>query len=227
MTDAPIFVLDPDAEFAAAVTAQLTQRGLAAQRFDSAERLVQAVAKQRPGCIILSLELEGACGEEFQGRCGLELQRLLDAQGQCIPLIFVSRQAEVPTVVRAMRCGAQDFLQKPVDMEYLHAQVLAAMECTGVAHDPECRREQIQRRLATLTDRENEVLNLALTGKSNKEISRDLDISPRTVETHRAHIMEKVGISNLLELTQVYAAVGRYFEVPASDSGKRTPPGAP
>ncbi len=198
-----VFLLDGDAAFSDAVSASFTAQGIGIRCFASREDFLDVLRERRPACIILALELEGASG--------LDLQDYLCTHGYCIPLVFVARRADAASVVQAMRGGAYDFLQKPVDLEALADQVLAAVERGRNLADCDQQRLRIQQRVATLTDRENEVLTLALSGKSNKEISGLLRISPRTVETHRAHIMEKLGINNLLELAHVFAAIGSYI----------------
>lgn len=192
-----VFLLDPDEEFRARVTGHCTQLGLQARCFRTAESFFQALGKQRPHCIILAMELGEASG--------LEIQAHLASRGYCIPVIFAAHEAEPASIVRAMKGGAQDFLLKPVTMDMLCEQVRAALEFARTADTCQQRKEQLRQRMLTLTQREHEVLALALTGKANKEISRLLDISPRTVEAHRSRVLDKIGLNNLLELAHIFA----------------------
>jgi two-component system response regulator FixJ len=192
-----IFLLDPDEEFHARVLGHCAEHGLRARCFRAAEPFFEALEIYQPRCIILAMELEDSCG--------LEIQAHLANCGYRIPVIFAARQADPAAVVRAIKGGAQDFLVKPVAMEVLCEQVQAALESACTDDECERRKQQLRKRMLTLTQREQEVLALALTGKSNKEISARLDISPRTVESHRSRVLDKIGLNNLLELAHIFA----------------------
>jgi len=127
------------------------------------------------------------------GMDGLQLQNELARRGELMPIIFLTAHGDVPKTVRAMKAGAVDFLTKPVDGKLLLDRIRAAVAVSETAH-------QRKARLASLTQREREVLTLAVAGRPNKEIARDLGISHRTVEVHRSHILSKTGAATLLEL---------------------------
>lgn len=204
MTEIAVFVMDADPAFSADVSSHFEANGLLAECFADGRAFLAALRQRRPGCIILDVE-----AKEMHG---VDMQRHLCDQGYCIPQILVAREADAPAVVLAMRRGAHDFMVKPVPMDYLLAQTRAAIESARQRSAADLRRQEMLQRLCTLTDRENEILTLALTGKSNKEISEALDISHRTVETHRSHILEKIGISNLLEVAHAFSSIDDYLD---------------
>ena len=205
MPNSPVFLLDPDADLRTQVTSHFSACGLKTESFANAPAFLGALRQRRPFCIIMDLH------QPDMG--GFDMQQHLITHGYCIPLIFLARktEADAPLIVRAMRRGAHDFIVKPLDIGYLVAQVMEVYETVCHQEARERHKEQLRQRLHTLTDRENEILTLALTGKSNKEISLVLGISPRTVETHRSHLLEKIGIHNLLELTHVFTEIGQYL----------------
>lgn len=205
MNDLPVFLLDSDSELLTQVSHHFAARGLRLESFSDATTFLGALRQRRPGCIIMELHLPD--------KDGFDMQQHLISHGYHIPLIFLTSEgeADIATIVRAMRRGAHDCLVKPLDLDYLSGQVLEVFETARHQDECERQREMLRQRLHTLTDRENEILTLALTGKSNKEISLLLGISPRTVETHRSHLLEKIGIHNLLELTHVFTEVGQYL----------------
>jgi RNA polymerase sigma factor (sigma-70 family) len=130
----------------------------------------------------------------MHGMNGLALQDELARRGAALPIIFLTARGDIPTTVQAMKAGAADFLTKPVEGKLLLERVQAALARSHEAHNE-------RKRLATLTDREREILRLAIAGHPNKEIARRLGISHRTVEVHRSRILAKTGAS-LLELSR-------------------------
>jgi FixJ family two-component response regulator len=195
-TDATIFVVDGDDVFRTAVFRDFAAHGLRATCFDRAQPFLSALRSCRPACVILDMHLPD--------QDSLQLQEFLTSQFYCTPLILVARDAAPATVVRAMRMGAHDFLLKPVDLDELRAQTEDALQTIRSLGERELRQETMRRRLRTLTAREYHILMLALTGRSNKEVSNMLFISPRTVETHRSRILDKIGVANLLELAHAF-----------------------
>lgn len=195
-TGATIFVVDADDAFRTSVFRDFAAHGLRANCFDRAEPFLNALGNCRPGCVILDMHLPD--------RDSLQLQEFLTTQFYCTPLILVAHDADPAAVVRAMRMGAHDFLLKPVDLEILRARTGDALQTIRRLGERDMLQETMRRRLRTLTAREYHILMLALTGRSNKEVSSMLFISPRTVETHRSRILEKIGVSNLLELAYAF-----------------------
>ena len=138
------------------------------------------------------------------GMDGPSLQQELLRRSIHLPIIFLTRHGTIQTSVRALKAGAVDFLTKPVDSAKLLACVQEAMEKGAESKRQDMEIANATRRLASLTEREHEVMNQVIAGYTCKEIARKLDISHRTVEIHRAHVMEKTGASNLAELARIY-----------------------
>lgn len=177
-------------------------RGVKMEGFHSAASFLDSLRPGSGGCIILDMKMPDMSG--------FELQEKLIARGFRIPIIFLTTYADVPTIVRAMKYGAYDFLLKPVDMKLLFEQAVFALEMCEQQRNCEKQKEALRTRLRTLTEREHDILSLALSGKSNKEISMVLGISHRTVETHRSHILVKIGVNNLLELAHIFIEIENY-----------------
>jgi FixJ family two-component response regulator len=142
------------------------------------------------------------------GMSGIELQQQLNMQGAIIPVIFVTGHGDVPMAVQAMKHGALDFLQKPFRTQDLVDRVQRALAKDAENHAALAQHAQIRARLASLTSREREVLNLMTRGKSNKIMAADLGISQRTVEIHRAHVMEKLAASSVAQAVRMVMDVG-------------------
>ena len=150
------------------------------------------------GCLVLDIRMPGMNG--------MELQRQLNMRNSILPIIFVTGHGDVPMAVEAMQRGAVDFVQKPYREEELLGKIQQA-----IAADTENRAEleakhKIIDRLAELTPREKQVMELMIEGKANKVIAYDLDISQRTVEIHRARVMEKMGVRSLAHLVRMVMA---------------------
>lgn len=192
-----IYLIDDDAAVRDALTLLLRQSGFAVEVFDGAESFLAAFtpAGPRVACAVVDLQMPGMNGAELQ-------QRLL-AQGSVLPLIFLTAHGDIPATVQAMKAGASDFLTKPVTRASL-------LESLSVALETSCRllgRKADQRdaasRLAGLSPREREVAALAVQGFTSKEIGKQLNISYRTVEIHRARVMAKSNAASLVELANL------------------------
>jgi FixJ family two-component response regulator len=147
------------------------------------------------GCIILDVDMPDMDGPT--------LHEKLVRRGLGLPVIFLSGHGTIPITVRTIKAGATDFLTKPVDGSVLLSRVKMAMEKYALLPKQLDSQHSIHARLATLTEREREVLKLAISGHASKEIAKTLAISHRTVEIHRAHILQKTGTSNILELAYI------------------------
>lgn len=198
----PVCIVDADEAFRIELCTHFAAHGLHAEGYGDAAALFKRLRQGRPGCIIVDMALPDMHG--------LAVQRILATQFSCIPLLFVAAEAPVPTVTQAMRMGACDFLVKPLDLPALLEQTRGMLDAVHRIDPAERRKETMRRRLRTLTAREHHTLTLALTGRSNKEISLELGISHRTVETHRAHVLQKIGVANLLELAHIFSDLPRY-----------------
>jgi FixJ family two-component response regulator len=197
MTRPTIFVVDDDKAVRDSLSLLVDSAGLEVRTFASAEEFLAAFRPEATGCVILDVRLGGMSGPELHA----ELAR----RGCDLPIIYLTAHGDIPMTVRAMKGGAEDFLTKPIAGEELLDRLDKA-----VARDRVRRRQRdecaVRRQcIAQLTPREREILLLALAGHNNKAIARQLDISHRTVEIHRSHILAKTGKTNMLELAE-YAA---------------------
>jgi FixJ family two-component response regulator len=193
--DARIFLVDDDDALRAALSRLLETLGLPVTACADGTALLAAIEPRQGGCIVLDLELPG--------QNGLQIQCALREYGIDLPLIFLTGKGSVASTLQALKAGAFDFLEKPVESDLLLACVRDAL-----AHDAALRERAVQRtlaetRLAKLTAREREVVVLTLKGLANKQIAQRLGISHRTVEIHRARAMQKMSASNLLELDRM------------------------
>jgi len=199
MTRAPtVYVVDDDASTRELLSWLMKREGLEVQTFAEARAFLESYASDAPGCLILDLNMPGMSG--------LDLQQNLKAAGVTIPVIFLSGRADVPKAVRAVKEGAIDFIEKPFDYKQVASLV---RDC--IARDARSRAERQARRasvqrFAQLTQREREVLDLVVAGKTNRDIADALDISVKTVEAHRASLMEKVDAESVAELVQAAIA---------------------
>lgn len=191
-TQAVVYVVDDDAAVRESLEFLFGSVGLATQTFATAEGFLAAVEADACGCLVLDMRMPGMSG--------LALQAELARRGVSLPVIFLTAHGTIPLTVKAMRAGAADFLTKPVDGRCLLECVRAVLGKDADPVPPEAEDQAADGRFVALTEREREVLALALAGLPNKEIARRLTISIRTVEHHRSHILLKTGASNLLEL---------------------------
>lgn len=190
-----VYLVDDDEAVRRAVSDLLEADGLVVRSFAAAEELLAGWGSDWRGCIVLDLRLPGLDG--------LQTQRALHAKGVRLPIIFLTGHGDVQQSVRAMKAGAFDFLQKPVSADVLVPRVLAAIGADGIRAAGELERTRAAERLQRLTAREAQVLAHLLDGKANKEVASALGISSRTAEVHRRNILQKTGVSGLLELGQM------------------------
>jgi len=198
--DPTVHIIDDDADVRRMVQTFVESAGLKASAYASAEEFLRTFDPAAPGCIILDI-----C---MPGMSGLDLQEKLAAQSAALPIIMISGQADVPMAVQAMRTGAIDVIGKPFS-----GQALVDRGREALARDAEQRRLSGERadtlsRVARLTPREREVLELIVAGKHTKAIAADLSLSPKTVESYRASLMIKMGAENVADLVRRYVAAG-------------------
>ena len=190
-----VFIVDDDEAVRGSMKLLLKTLGLATQAFASAQEFLATFNKDRAGCLLLDIRMPGMSG--------LELQEELNARGAMLPIIFITGHGDVPMAVEAMQRGAMDFLQKPFRDQDLLDRISEALAKDRAGRELLGNRERIRARVAALTPREREVMALVTQGKANKVIAADLDLSQRTVEIHRAHVMEKMGANSLAHLVRM------------------------
>lgn len=206
MPNAPIaqstvFLIDDDSEIRTTLSRALIKRAFAVQAFASAADFLAAYDTSQPGCLVLDYGLP-----EMNG---LELQTILADRQISIPIIFISGHGGIPESVQAMKAGAIDFLEKPFRQHVLVDCITAAFSTDMAAREKETDRQTEMQKFARLTTRETEIANFMITNPSNtasKEIGRALNISPRTVDHHRARILEKMDIKSVAELIDLSIA---------------------
>ncbi|HEY6644608.1 response regulator FixJ [Povalibacter sp.] len=196
-----IFVVDDDSAVRDALKLLLRSVGQAVETYASGQEFVEAYSEDRPGCLVLDIRMPGMSG--------LELQQKLNERHSILPIIFITGHGDVPMAVEAMQAGAVDFIQKPFRDQDLIDRINQALEKDNNNRAALGERNDIRHRLETLTPREREVLDLVVHGKANKVIAGDLKLSQRTVEIHRARVMEKMQASSLAHLVRMVLEVGQ------------------
>jgi FixJ family two-component response regulator len=195
-----VFVIDDDENVRETVADLLHSVGLGAQTFGSAKEFLQAKRPDVPGCIVLDVRLPGASG--------LEVQRTFTDSNILLPIIFISGHGTIPMSVKAMKSGAKEFLTKPLnEQEFLDA-VQACIEQDRVRRQEASLVAELQKRFNSLTSREREVLPLVITGRLNKQIAGQLELSEMTVKVHRGQIMRKMRARSLVELVRMADQLG-------------------
>ena len=195
-----VHVVDDDASYRLAVCRLLRAAGFEARAFASGPEFLAQLSVETRGCVIADLQMPGLNG--------LELQEALVKTGVSLPVVFLTGQGDIPSSVQAMRRGAVDFLEKRAPQQQLIEAVTQALERGAAAHDARVRRDELQRRFASLTQREREVLRYVVQGRMNKQIAAALGIHERTVKLHRTSITRKVGVHSVAELTALTRQAG-------------------
>ena len=190
-----VFIVDDD--FAVRDSLQLIMEtaGLDYQAFDSAEHFLQSYCPDKLGCLLLDVNMPGMNGDELQA----ELIR----RNIHLPIIFLTAYGDIPMTVRTIKAGAVDFLTKPVPRKLLLERIQDALQHASRIQEQALAEQALCNCLNSLTSRELEILPLVLAGHSNKEVARHIGISYRTVEIHRARILNKTGTTSLLELARL------------------------
>lgn len=189
-----VFVVDDDASVRDALSLLLSLRGYLAATFASAEDFLQALRPDWRGCVVVDIRMPGMSG--------LELQRCLAERGPMLPVIVITAHGDVSAARQAFLADAIDFIEKPFDSEQLLAAIEAAMSGLRAAAARVVPRSAA-RPASKLSAREIEVMALMVKGLHNRRIGEELGISPRTVEVHKARVMEKLGVGNLVDLVRL------------------------
>jgi len=195
-----VFIVDDDPAVLKGLARLLRSAHLAVAAFSSPREFLGRHDPGLPGCLVLDVAMPGLNG--------LELQQALVAGGHELPIIFLTGHGNIPMSVQAMKRGAVDFLTKPVNDDDLLKAVHAAIEKDRIQRQTRAELDDIQRRLATLTLREREVLEHVIAGQLNKQTAADLGTVEKTIKVHRARVMEKMKVQSVAELVRLAERVG-------------------
>lgn len=191
-----VSVVDDDALVLKSVGRLLQSVGYSVRTFSSGQDFLAYYAEGAPGCVVIDLSMPGLNG--------LELQQALARKGDAPPVVFISGHGSVEKSVEAMKAGAVDFLTKPFNDQQLIGAVNAAVEKDRAAREVHAERAAIDARLAALTPREREVLELVVAGRLNKQIASALGTAEKTVKVHRASMMRKMQVDSLAALVRLW-----------------------
>jgi two-component system response regulator FixJ len=207
LSEPVVYIVDDDEAVCDAVAGLVSEAGYTVHTFPSAEDFLRDANLSGEGCVVADMRMKGMSGLELQGK--------LVERSSSLPVIIITGYGDVPTAVRAMKRGAVDFLEKPFDDERLLSLIEHALRLSSERVDGSAMGKAAADRLAMLTAREREVLDLVVQGHSTKKIAGDLCRAEKTIEFHRTNIMRKLGVSNVAELV-------RYVMMARSASGAAT-----
>lgn len=195
ITKATVYIVDDDPAIRDSLSLMIWQENMTVSAFASAEAFLDVCEPSHFGCVIIDVRMPGMDG--------MHLQETLLQRNILLPIIFLTGHGDIPMSVKAVKAGALDFLTKPVTREKLMASVRSAIRESERLLSKAIRQQEAISRIAALTEREQDVMKLAIQGQPNKEIARVLGISHRTVEIHKSKIMHKTGAVNLLDLARI------------------------
>jgi FixJ family two-component response regulator len=196
-----IHIVDDDASFRTALERRLKRAGYEVATYPSAQHLLDRRPDEtKPGCILLDVRIPGLSGPELQDR--------MTELGSTLPIIFLTGYADVPTTVKTIKAGAEDFLTKPVTSEQLLGAIKQAIARHEIARGARQKLDALRAQLVTLTPREHQVFELVVQGRINKQIARQLGATERTIKAHRQKVMEKMGVQSLAELVSMAERMG-------------------
>lgn len=196
-----VFVVDDDEAMRSSLKWLIESTGMRVQTFDSADAFLTGYAPDWAGCLLLDVRMPGMSG--------IELQAYLARAEYRLPVIIITGHGDVAMAVKAMRAGALDFIEKPFHDEDLLRSIRRALEADTQARVLWLQHAEVLARLAELTPREHEVMDLVTAGRSNKDIATALGVSAKTVEAHRAKVMDKMQAGSLADLVRMALLVGR------------------
>ena len=197
-----VHIVDDDAQFLAAVSRLLRANGFAVKTFVSASDFLGQRVEQAPGCVLADVQMPGMNG--------LELQSAIAQSANPLPILFLTGHGDIPSSVRAMREGAEDFLEKRAPKAEILDAVKRALARDARERDERARRHELRARFDALTPREFEVLGHVVRGRLNKQIAGDLGIHERTVKLHRTAITTKLRVQSVAELTRLTEEAGLF-----------------
>jgi FixJ family two-component response regulator len=191
-----IYIVDDDDGMRRALVTLLSTVGYPTAAFARASEFLAKFKADDPGCLVLDIRMPEMSG--------LELQQQLNRMGSMLPVIFITGHGDVPMAVQAMKEGAFEFIQKPFREQDLLDRINHALQLDAENRKDQARRSEIAKRVDTLTPREREVMGFVVNGEANKVIAIDLGLSERTVEIHRAKVMEKMGARSVAHLVRLH-----------------------
>ena len=200
VTEPIVHVVDDDASFLVAISRLLRANGFAVKTYSSAREFLAHRDDDTPGCVLADLQMPRMNG--------LELQSVLDQSCNPLPILFLTGHGDIPSTVRAMRGGAEDFLEKLAPRKKLFDAVKRAIARDARERDARARQRELRAHFDTLSARELEVLSHVVLGRLNKQIAFDLGIHERTVKLHRTSITKKLGVQSVAELTRLTVEAG-------------------
>jgi FixJ family two-component response regulator len=208
-TDDPIvYVVDDDLAVRQALSSVIRSIGLRAETFASAHEFLRHTRADAPSCLILDVQLPDVSGLDFVAE--------LDAAAPSIPIIFITGHGTIPMSVRAMKAGALEFLTKPFREDDLLAAIGQALERDRIARHERAESGGLRERLATLTPRERDVLDLVVQGRMNKQIAAELGTAEQTIKQHRGRVMRKLGVESIADLVRLVQRAAEGSKVPAT-----------
>lgn len=209
-----VHIVDDDASFRTATGRLLRVCGYEVAMYESAEQLLAQIPDGAgSSCILLDVQIPGLSGPE--------LQRRLAELGSTLPIVFLTGHGDIPTSVRAIKAGADDFLTKPVPKDRLLNAIERAVARSRASLEKSSRLDALRQLVSTLTPRERQVLESVARGKMNKQIASELGPSERTIKAHRQKVMEKLGIRSLSELVLIAERLGILVNAPDKNETKR------
>ena len=200
-----VYVVEDDEAVRDSLELLLKSDGKAVETYPSATDFLGDYSEEMAGCIVLDIRMPGMDG--------MELQKKLNTRHSLLPIIFVTGHGDVPLAVDAMKEGAVDFIQKPYREEALLEKIESALEQDREQRKTLGERQEIVRRIKTLTPRETEIMERMIVGQANKVIAIELEISQRTVEIHRSRVMHKMGTHSLAHLVRMVLSVKDLIDV--------------
>jgi RNA polymerase sigma factor (sigma-70 family) len=201
-TDSTVYVIDDDKAVRDSLHWLIESVGLKVKSFHTANTFlddIRATGEPDSGCLVVDVRLPGMSG--------LDLQDRLNELNIHVPIIVITGHGDVPVAVRAMKAGAVDFIEKPFSDQLLLDRIRDALDQDAQRMEMSTQKAELEQRLARLTPREREVMDLVVQGKLNKQIAAELGLSHKTIEVHRAHVMEKMGAESLAELVRMAVAL--------------------
>jgi FixJ family two-component response regulator len=209
-----VYVVDDDAAFRAAIERRLKKAGYEVACYPSAETFLENLPSESElGCVLLDVRMPGLSGPKLQG----QLREL----GSTLPIVFLTGQSDLPTTVRTIKAGAEDFLIKPVSSDQLLPAVDRAVARHEIAHRRKAKLDMVRACFAKLTPREREVFELIIRGQTNKQSGIAVGCTAHTIKAHRQKVMEKLQVRSMAELVSLAERVGVFV------SGPRLTPLAP